>query len=278
MPTHDTPTNHAGNDPVTRAGEPDAAETGGQTDAENSRPPIDWRTWPIDRHGALVMLTAFLVGTGVVTLIGLSIVQWWDTGSLGDADADINRWLEARRTDTYTEAAHIGSTLSDTLTKVVLGVLLVPVFLWAFRRWNEYAFVVGGLVLEVSVFGLSSEFVGRARPPVEQLDGAPTNSFPSGHIAAAVVFYVGIALVIHWRSTARWERVVAVAIGVGGPTAVIASRLYLGMHYVTDAVAGVVLGGSVLLVMTRVVDARSDPIRWPRTRVDAPDTVCVDAA
>jgi undecaprenyl-diphosphatase len=247
----------------------------GTVSAHDDRPPIDWRSSPIDRHGWLVMFTAFVVGTGVMTLIGLAIVEWWDTGSLGDADADLNRWLEDARNDTLTELSHIGSAFSDTLTKIVLGVLLLPIFLWAFRRWNEYAFVFGGLLLEVSIFGLSSELVGRSRPPVEQLDGAPTNSFPSGHIAASVVFYAGIGLIVYWRSTARWERVVAVVLAAAGPTIVIAARLYLGMHYPTDAVAGVVLGGSVLMVMAHVVDVRSDPPGWRADSANSPGTVAL---
>ena len=56
------------------------------------------------------------------------------------------------------------------------------------RRWR--------LMFEVAVFGTTSKLIARDRPPVEQLDGAPTNSWPSGHIAAAVVFYVGLAIIV----------------------------------------------------------------------------------
>ena len=48
-------------------------------------------------------------------------------------------------------------------------------------------------------------------------------------------------------------RVVAAIIGVGMPLGVAWSRMYLGMHYITDAIAGVVLGVVVLTVMFRIV-------------------------
>jgi undecaprenyl-diphosphatase len=214
---------------------------------------IRWRTSPIDRQGLLMMLTAFVVGTGVFTVVGLAIVEWWDTGRAGELDADLNRWLEDHRTDRWSSIAHGISTAGDTLSKVIAGVVLIPVFLWLFRRWHEYALIVGGLVVEVCVFGLASELVGRDRPPVEQLDGAPTNSFPSGHIAAATVYYGGLAVVFFMRTRRPGVRAVGVAIAVIGTVGTAWARLYQGMHYVTDAIAGVVLGSAVLAVMWQVV-------------------------
>ena len=214
---------------------------------------IDWRTSPIDRTGWLMMLATFVASTTVLTIIGFAILEWWDGSAAGERDADLVRWFEAQRTDSLTSAAELGSLASDTLTKIILGVALIPVCLWLFRRWHEYALIVGGLVVEVSSFGLTSQLVGRERPPVEQLDGAPTNSFPSGHIAAATVFYVGLALVIFMRTRRPGPRVVAVVIAVVMPTGMVVSRLYLGMHYLSDAVAGMALGLVVLAVMWRVV-------------------------
>lgn len=229
-----------------------ATDQGHDTD-NDTNPGIDWRTSPIDRSGWLLMLGTFLSTAAILTVTGLAILEWWDGSAAGDADADLIRWFEDQRSESLTSAAELVSLASDTLTKVILGVVLIPVCLWLFRRWHEYALIVGGLLVEVSAFGLSSQLVGRERPPVEQLDGAPTNSFPSGHIAAATVFYVGLALVIFMRTQRRGPRAVAVVIAVVMPIGMTLSRLYLGMHYLSDAVAGMVLGVVVLAVMWRVV-------------------------
>ena len=215
--------------------------------------PIDWKTSPIDRRGWAMMAVAWAVATSVLLVIGFAIMEFWEGSAAGERDADLNRWIEDRRTNGLTAVAEKISLASDTLTKVLLGLVLIPVFLWLFRRWHEYALIVGGLAVEVCAFGLSARLVGRDRPPVEQLDGAPTDSFPSGHIAAATVFYAGLALVIFWRTRRRGPRVVAAVIGVGMPLAMVVSRLYLGMHYLTDALAGLALGAFVLAVMWRVV-------------------------
>lgn len=217
------------------------------------RPPIAWRSSPVDRRGLVTMFVTFVVATTITTFVGLMIVAWWEPSSAGRSDADINRWLEDARTERWTMIAERVSQFSDTLTKVLLGVVLLPVFLWLFRRWHEYALVFGGLLLEVSVFALSATLVGRDRPPVEQLDGAPTQSFPSGHIAAATVFYGGLAVVIFMRTRRSGPRAVALAVGLLMPIFVATARLYLGMHYLTDAIGGVVIGVVVLTVMYRVV-------------------------
>ncbi|MEO6653376.1 MAG: phosphatase PAP2 family protein [Ilumatobacteraceae bacterium] len=214
---------------------------------------IRWKTSPIDKRGWQMMLATFVVGTLVYTLVGRAIVAWWDTGSAGRVDADVNRWLEDHRTARLTSFAEVVSNAGDTLSKVIAGVVLIPVFLWLFRRWHEYALIVGGLVVEVCTFGLSSELVGRDRPPVEQLDGAPTNSFPSGHIAAATVYYAGLALVFFLRTRRPGARVVGVMIAVVGIGLTTWARLYQGMHYPTDAFAGIVLGLVVLATMWRVI-------------------------
>jgi undecaprenyl-diphosphatase len=214
---------------------------------------VRWRTSPIDRHGFGIAVLTFAAATGILVVLGYLIVQLWEGSRLGEYDADLNRWLEDGRTDRVTTIAEYVSQSSDTLTKVLLGVVLLPLMLWLFRRWHEWTLIFGGLLLEVCVFGLSSSIVGRDRPPVEQLDGAPTDSFPSGHIAAATVFYVGLAVVIFMRTERRGPRLIATLIAVVMPISIAWARLYLGMHYLSDAVAGMALGATALVVMYRIV-------------------------
>ncbi len=214
---------------------------------------IAWKAPPTDRRGVGIMALTAVIGTALSTVIGLAIVNWWEGSALGDADADINIWLEEHRTATWDRLAEYGSTSSDTLTKVILGVVLIPVCLWLFRRLHEYFVLVGGLIVEVTIYGISSEVVGRERPPVEQLGGATTASFPSGHIAAATVFYGGLVVIVFMQTRRTWARALAAVVGSTFVAIVIAARLYQGMHYVTDAIGGVAIGVTVLAVMYRVV-------------------------
>ena len=212
-----------------------------------------WRVAPLDRRGVATILVAYVVMTAVLTAVGFALVEWWDEHAVGEWDGDVNQWFEDGRTDTWTSLSRWGSGLSDTLTKIVLCALLLPLFLWLFRRWHDWTLLVAGLLLEVTTFVTSATLVGRDRPPVEQLDSAPTNSFPSGHIAASVVFYAGLAIVVWWHTRNTLVRAVFAVIAVVAPATVIVSRLYRGMHYPTDAIAGVALGVASLLVVRAAV-------------------------
>jgi undecaprenyl-diphosphatase len=210
-----------------------------------------WKVPPLHKAQVKVLALAWLAMTAAYVLVGLAIVHWWEPSAAGHADARLSQWFADRRTDDRNRIAIHGSALSNTETKIALLIVLCPLMLWMYRRWHDWAFITIGLMFEVSVFFTASKIVRRERPHVEHLDSAPTFSWPSGHIAASVVFYVGLATVVFWNTRRTVSRVVFATIAVLAPTVVILCRLYLGMHYLTDAIGGVVLGVTTLLIMRR---------------------------
>jgi undecaprenyl-diphosphatase len=159
-------------------------------------------------------------------------------------EAGFSRELAGDRTPLWNTLTDIGSTLADTPVIVALTAVMVIVFRLVFHRWRESVFLVVAVWSQSLVFLLATVFVERQRPEVRHLDPAPpTSSFPSGHTSAAVGFYCGVALVLavhthrHTLLKALWW-----AIGLGVPLIVAGSRLYRGMHYLTDVSWGLVLG------------------------------------
>ncbi len=201
--------------------------------------------------GAYVVLTAVLVGIGYLLVDELSGVRRWDVS--------VNRWFVRGRDAGFNDATSVGSHLAETLTVIVLG-LIVVVVLWRLHdRWSITLIVVA-LVLEVSVFLTTTLLVDRHRPPVLRLDGAPpTSSFPSGHTAAACALYLGLVVLLNrGRRRQAWRLVVSVVL-VLVPIAVGVSRLYRGMHHPTDVFAGALLGLACLAVAWRVADMTAGP-------------------
>jgi undecaprenyl-diphosphatase len=93
---------------------------------------------------------------------------------------------------------------------------------------------------------------------VPRLDVAPpTSSFPSGHTAAAVALYGCLALVLLRQMANRMLARTLAVLCFCVPVVVAVSRVYRGMHYVTDVVFGAIGGGIWLLVTVLVVLPRA---------------------
>jgi membrane-associated phospholipid phosphatase len=187
----------------------------------------------------------FLVMIG----LGLLDVHLLAHSRIGRADGSVDSTL-ARHRDHLLNTLTLGATdAASTLPIIVLAAIVVATAAIVFKRWREPLFVVAVIVGEVTIFVLTTLVVHRPRPNVVRLDQAPpTSSFPSGHTAASVALYGSIAaLVIFFGARTAWRRL-ALTVAVLVPIAVAASRLYRGMHYPTDVLAGAFLGFTWLRV------------------------------
>jgi undecaprenyl-diphosphatase len=197
-----------------------------------------------------VVLTVVWIGLGKLLTGPLS------AGSIVHADEHVAHWMVAHRTPTWNHVTVWGSLLAETTTKVVVTAVLALVFLRLWRRWFEPALLVVSLVIEAAAFITVTTVVGRNRPDVPRLDGSPVgSSFPSGHTAAAAA-YAAIAVVVFLHTRKRWARIVVVVLTALIPVIVALARMYRGMHFLSDTIAGTVLGGAAV-ALTAVVLARS---------------------
>ena len=116
------------------------------------------------------------------------------------------------------------------------------------RRWWHFAAFVGAIVLSEALIGILKGLYARPRP-MGSLVATSGGSFPSGHAVAASVTVVAavIALVPSGRRHAWGTAALAFSILMG------LSRGYLGAHWLSDAIAGVLLGGSSALIAAWVV-------------------------
>ena len=215
-----------------------------------------WRTPPVDKRGLVVWVLTLVVMTALVAGLGLLLVN--ELGGVRAFDDDVARWFARHRTDTWDHLTWGGSFIADADIKLPATVLLCGAFLWCWRRWTEAALLAGALMLETGIFVLASFVVDRPRPPIAHLDKIPpTGSFPSGHSAAAVAFYGALAIIVFWHTRNRVARGVAVVVAVVVPVVVATSRMYRGMHHLSDVIVGLVVGIVALWVTWLVV--RSGP-------------------
>ncbi|HEV2130301.1 MAG TPA: phosphatase PAP2 family protein [Longimicrobiaceae bacterium] len=190
----------------------------------------------------LFLSIAFLVAllaAGVFT----AIADWVVEGKTQQLDESVLRWMAEHHTPSLDVAA-LEITSLGSGTVVWMTVFIASAFLWASRHRLSvlllWVAVIGGIILNLA---LKAGF-DRPRPSVFEwrTPYAGQSSFPSGHAMTAVVVYWTLAFLVSRLEsspllrTLTWVFVTGVILLIG------ASRLYLGVHYPSDVLAGFVIG------------------------------------
>ena len=149
-----------------------------------------------------LLLAAFSVALGF--LLTKVLLQ---SGGIASADERFVTWLVDHRTPSRTDASLIGSIIAGGVVIPTL-VGIVAAVLACFRRWRVAAFLITAIAVEAATYRLTIAFVHRERPDVHRLEHLPVNaSYPSGHTAAAIAVYCGLALILTSRIRSTWFRV-----------------------------------------------------------------------
>ena len=152
-------------------------------------------------------------------------------------DSSITSWVVRHRSAGWTALARGLSTVGSQavltpVTAVVVAALLVR------RRLVQAGLLIAAWGGAILLYNLTKHFVHRPRPPsaIWLTNVGKTTSFPSGHATQSLATFAALAIVAAaWASRAAWPgRVLALvlAAGVGW------SRVYLGVHWTTDVLAG----------------------------------------
>jgi membrane-associated phospholipid phosphatase len=152
------------------------------------------------------------------------------------------RFAGAVRNGPTTAIASALSWLGSTWVNWPLRILALVLLAWR-RHWLRLAaFALAVLTSEVLI-GTMKAAIDRPRPP-GSLIATTGASFPSGHAVASAVTAVGLVLVLALPGRARWRwEVYAVVF-----TSIMAlSRVYLRAHWLSDTVAGALLGAGLAL-------------------------------
>lgn len=220
---------------------------------EGHREHSGWHPWLLDKVAWRGLALAYLAFVAVGVVIGELVIHPLKSTLVGRTDLRISEWFADHRTDGWTAVSTVGSDIADTYIKIGVTIIAVALVALIFRRWLEPMLIGVPLILEATAFITTTVIVGRPRPPVERLgDSGVGTSFPSGHVAAAVVYSaIGVVIFLHQRRTL--VRVVTVVVLVAIPVLSAFGRVYRGMHYTTDVIAGAVLGGVAVIVCTRIL-------------------------
>ncbi|WP_222193337.1 phosphatase PAP2 family protein [Modestobacter italicus] len=142
-------------------------------------------------------------------------------------------------------------------SSAVRVVVFLPVLAWLVlrRAWWTATFVLTSTALIGPLTTLLKESTGRARPQfAEGGAGWESLSFPSGH-SSGIATLVTVALVLAWPRLRPTGRGVWLAAGVVLVVLVGLTRLWLGVHFPSDVVAGWALGAGWTLLVALALGA-----------------------
>ncbi len=180
-----------------------------------------------------------------VLLLACFIVLAISRANFSVIDLKINLWAASVNSGAFAQVAIGISYAFDTLSFLVVSIATAAVFLVK-KHWRYGLLLLGGMGGNTLLVSISKALTMSPRPSNELLPSTDF-SFPSGHMTSAVVF-LGIITYYTWRHRSSLRAKTASMIFYLGVTSLVGfDRVYLNVHWLSDVIGSVFLGGSWLL-------------------------------
>lgn len=188
-------------------------------------------------------------------IIGYSVTFYPEQLSI--LDIDFQTWLRGDLPKIQT-SLYQAVTILGNGSLIIASTAILASFFYYQKRWKaEGLFLMGNLI----VLGLSSTLLKlayhRSRPVLDYLIDRPTGySFPSWHAAATLTVALSLTIILSQRLGKNWKTrffqliLLLLAIFVG------LSRIYLGVHYPTDVIAGWFLSLALTSILFPIYDQK----------------------
>ena len=210
------------------------------------------------RSGTSVAKTVAVLAASVLALL---LIDQATSGPFSAHDGAVVAWFASHRSETLDGPLRAASLLGGPSATSVYAAIAVAWYLVRRRIGAATAIgilIYGGALLNAAI----KETVHRGRPVAEEFITLRTFSFPSGHAAASTLF-AGLLWWIAWSSGSRRSRgLVTLACGAAWVLLVCLSRMYFGLHFPTDIIAGVAESLLWLSLWIIVVDRLGLDLRW----------------
>lgn len=159
-------------------------------------------------------------------------------------DLKIISCIQSLENESLTKFYKMITIIADTYQSAIITILFVA-FLYIKKYYREALF----LVITMSTCGIAmpmlKNFFSRERPNFYRLIEISGYSFPSGHTTSATTMYLTLAIIL-LSIMKKLNKYFVFCIAVLGIVIIGSSRIYLGVHYPTDVMAGICLGISIV--------------------------------
>ena len=188
---------------------------------------------------ALTVALVIVVAGGL--LLGSLAYLMRTNDRLLSLDASVGQWGSDHATHWSTTLLQLVTDLASTpVTIAVIAVVAAVEMVRAPNRW-VIPFLITVVVGEVVLVNGIKQSLDRVRPTFNPVAETLGPSFPSGHSATAAALYAAVALVVARRRSPKVRALIA-GCAAGIAVAVACSRVMLGVHWLSDVIAGLAFG------------------------------------
>ncbi|GAA0912940.1 phosphatase PAP2 family protein [Virgisporangium aurantiacum] len=206
----------------------------------------------------------------VVVLAAITALAW--AGVTHGIDLDVRDWADTHRPTPAYVAARVLNYLGQGTPLSILAMGLAVLLAWRKHSVRPVLPVLAAYLLLMFTVGPMKVLTDRAAP--HKPEGVPNReeffsggmSYPSGHTANTIVWYGVLVLLLSALAPTTMRPAARLALRFGPPLIVAVVTTYLGFHWITDTVAGLI-AGLLLDRLLRRVDWDAVPLhRVPGTR------------
>lgn len=145
--------------------------------------------------------------------------------------------------------------LGSTKFIISLCVIFLILFITIKKKWIGI-YITLSLILSTIVNNLLKIIIARDRPDVTRYVVETSYSFPSGHAMASTMLYGIISYFIYKSNINKYFKILFISLLVIIILMVSISRIYLGAHFVSDVISGIILSSILLLIIISIMEKR----------------------
>lgn len=208
------------------------------------------------KETGLLLTIAIAFIFAAILAIGALLLMVRQRSGFARWDASAARFGAEQANSAASSVMKVITELGTSRNVIGVAVVVGGYAAWKTRRLEILAYLLTTVLSTMLVNNAVKWIVDRPRPNLSRLVSHAGSSFPSGHTAAAAATYAAVALVLGRGKHRRVKAALATTAGVI-TVSVAASRVLLGVHWVTDVAAGAAMGWACFAVTSIAFGGRA---------------------